>query len=255
MREIYTVNDLDDYLIHWGIKGQKWGVRRYQNEDGTLTPEGIKHLKEKTEVSNNFRPHNDDENTLSSITTAGITQGKNHDTIKKGAKLGRIANSGEKIDSKRKYAYLTKNDSQSYSEMYDMIGLDMTKPISTYEYSASKNLKVKHADEVVKDAVKKYGDISIKQLYDNDLLEISPYFHKSGKLNADEQFIKEQSEKGHKWLNTVMEDHGQDLLSDYKKEGFDAIIDPEDVGAAEYPIILLDPKSSIKLEKEKKWFD
>ena len=27
-------------LYHHGIKGQKWGVRRYQNEDGTLTPEG-----------------------------------------------------------------------------------------------------------------------------------------------------------------------------------------------------------------------
>ena len=28
------------YLIHYGIKGQKWGVRRYENKDGTLTEEG-----------------------------------------------------------------------------------------------------------------------------------------------------------------------------------------------------------------------
>ena len=27
-------------LYHHGIKGQKWGIRRYQNEDGSLTPEG-----------------------------------------------------------------------------------------------------------------------------------------------------------------------------------------------------------------------
>lgn len=32
----------DVYLAHHGIKGQKWGVRRYQNEDGTLTNEGRK---------------------------------------------------------------------------------------------------------------------------------------------------------------------------------------------------------------------
>lgn len=28
------------YLAHHGIKGQKWGIRRYQNPDGTYTPEG-----------------------------------------------------------------------------------------------------------------------------------------------------------------------------------------------------------------------
>ena len=29
-------------LYHWGTKGMKWGVRRYQNKDGSLTPAGKK---------------------------------------------------------------------------------------------------------------------------------------------------------------------------------------------------------------------
>lgn len=33
------------YLVHHGIRGMKWGVRRYQNKDGSLTPAGKKRLQ------------------------------------------------------------------------------------------------------------------------------------------------------------------------------------------------------------------
>ena len=55
------VIDLDyrytDEIYHHGIKGQKWGVRRFQNKDGSLTSAGRKRYndssteKQKRELS------------------------------------------------------------------------------------------------------------------------------------------------------------------------------------------------------------
>ena len=43
---LFNQNEKDfasDFIAHHGIKGQKWGVRRYQNADGSLTDAGKKH--------------------------------------------------------------------------------------------------------------------------------------------------------------------------------------------------------------------
>ena len=34
----YIAVTSDSFLAHHGVKGQKWGVRRYQNEDGSYKP-------------------------------------------------------------------------------------------------------------------------------------------------------------------------------------------------------------------------
>ena len=41
---------MDNNLQHHGIKGQKWGIRRFQNKDGSLTPAGRKRQKQNDDV-------------------------------------------------------------------------------------------------------------------------------------------------------------------------------------------------------------
>lgn len=39
----------NEELYHWGVKGMRWGVRRYQNRDGTLTAAGKKRYAKELE--------------------------------------------------------------------------------------------------------------------------------------------------------------------------------------------------------------
>ena len=44
----YSLVHADDegaYLAHHGVKGQRWGVRRFQNYDGSLTEKGKRRMK------------------------------------------------------------------------------------------------------------------------------------------------------------------------------------------------------------------
>lgn len=59
---------MNNELSHHGIKGQKWGRRRYQNKDGSLTPEGYKRYGSVKLVEEEYSRRN--ENAVANMKTA-----------------------------------------------------------------------------------------------------------------------------------------------------------------------------------------
>ena len=45
----------EDYLQHYGIPKMKWGIRRYQNEDGTYTEEGKARRRKSDSYSDDYK--------------------------------------------------------------------------------------------------------------------------------------------------------------------------------------------------------
>lgn len=52
------------YLAHHGVKGQRWGVRRFQNPDGSLKPAGVKRMNTLQGKSEKLQKKKDKLNTV-----------------------------------------------------------------------------------------------------------------------------------------------------------------------------------------------
>lgn len=65
----------NNMLIHHGIKGQKWGVRRFQNKDGSLTSAGRRKASSEPEHENYTRAHGG--KSIKSMSDAELRQANN----------------------------------------------------------------------------------------------------------------------------------------------------------------------------------
>lgn len=105
-------------LYHHGVKGQKWGVRRYQNEDGSLTDLGKKR-QQKSIASNR------------------------ETTIAKGTKFYRVSDSAKSDTSKGKiYVSADKETGDFYINALGSTKIYKTGKAFAHEYMAKTDLKL-----------------------------------------------------------------------------------------------------------------
>lgn len=91
-------------LQHWGIKGMKWGVRRYQNKDGSLTELGRKREKEMNEKLKSAKKENE-------------TLRKENETLKKNVQALRPKSAVEMSDAELNARVNRLNLEQRYKQL------------------------------------------------------------------------------------------------------------------------------------------
>ena len=236
----------NDELYHFGILGMHWGIRRFQNKDGTLTKAG-KNRVEKKSKSN--------------------TQNNDSFTLKKGTKVYRVANEDDDQNAGHQYVSVTDHDREQYGYIASNHGLflDYQKSYGEHAKELTQDIRVKRGEKVVEDLIKKYGDKDSDSLmkdldtYSNVLKRYKDSEKRSDYLEDFEDYDDEKAfnrysdeysaqERLNKFVTDAMKKHLDEVVTDYKNQNYDAIIDANDwiANIADMPLIMLDPATKSK---------
>lgn len=122
---------MDNELYHHGIKGQKWGVRRYQNKDGSLTYAGKKRalkLQDKyTNLSGNKKYSNKDGELTYSGRKKALKLKEEYSNLTGGKQLRKYSHSNsdaKTVNQKPKTKLIKEMSNEELQAKIDRMGLE-----------------------------------------------------------------------------------------------------------------------------------
>lgn len=172
--EIWHYNYMSSYdeLYHHGIKGMRWGVRRFQNEDGTLTAQGRQRYKD----------YRSDQSTRRSLTRHVAADKKNLKA--RGEAMNEVTkNYNDAQEQMRKASSKVFISRKKRQELVDEANANLTKAGEELEkrradlnraeriYNKDAEALFKHVD----DMTKKYGSENVKSL-DTKKVKLGEYY-------------------------------------------------------------------------------
>lgn len=187
---------MDNELQHFGIKGMKWGVRRYQNKDGSLTPAGKKRYDESDEEREKKEKS---KKTKAKVATAAVATAAvataaamNKDNIKKGMDYVK-ANKPSKGEKKET-------------------------TVDDYKESLKKTQSADKALQGIKELVNKADDVAYAKKVRNDLTQMSDKDLQQAvnRLNMEERYSqvmqqRHKIDRGESKVNQILDVAGNVL--------------------------------------------
>ena len=131
---------MENELYHFGIKGMRWGVRRYQNPDGSLTNAGKKRLS-KGHTSNEENDSSNKPSTKSSSTKT--VKDMSDDELRQAI---------NRLQLEQQYKNLSPKNVSKGKKFVDTVTNDVLKPAAIdMGKQVAKSLMVKGVNSLIKD--------------------------------------------------------------------------------------------------------